>query len=904
MSSPAKQARLAAAANGFTEVISRGNNFIVTKNPSGGKCSIDAGVGGGWHYGDGQETDTAWEPGTAPWNYQMVKANYNLFALTNFKSGQIIKWVDPPSGESVAFQPMSLKWTNAINQIQQIAWPYAVDAEVSDDIISWPNAYGQGRHYKYIAGPTRMQKLLTIDEALPSTNYDILELEFIMAPSAGVDIIVDGSVWDRKTRFDTTNEVLFRTPDSTVLWSFSVPTIFDSAGSETTGTLRLRKSGSSLYCSVRFPKAWVDAAVYPIYVDPTIDAQVGASYDDGYWGNGGFNRTGSYLTLGARYGYPYNLYARFPGVTIPDGATIDVAYASVYVHSQTGNVSPCTTRFEDAANPSQISSASDADGRALTTANVSWSLPTSGWSDSPSLVSIIEELMGSYSYASGAAMQLLVFGNNTSGNNYYKNIRSTDGWSDAPILHIEYSESSPYVALAGAIITSSGLAAGSSVLRALSGAVVIKSGLLGAASVARSLAGQIITKSGLLGVLGKRIEVAGQVVTSSTLQGALTLSQIIALAGQIVTQTTLAGAASVSRALAGQVATVSTLTGVPSIARALAGQIGTITAASGVPSCIRGLAGTISTTSALQAATSATKALSGTVSTVSGLSAVPSVLRGLAGQVITPTGLVGVPSVARALTGQIITTSGLSGSASALKALAGVIITSSGLTGTLTVIGQGIVALSGAIVTVSSLAGSMAVEKALQGQVITQSALSGTASAIRGIAGQVVTSSALSGIPSTVRGLAGQIITASSLSGSGRVAIALAGAVSTVTGLRGALTITYENVIALAGQVITASGLAGGLSTIRGLRGQVVTSSALAGVPSLALALAGQVVTSAAADCSASVSIALAGVVSTATTITGHLIDVFQRVKKAARIDSLMTVYARLDSAVKRFGRF
>jgi hypothetical protein len=440
------------------------------------------------------------------------------------------------------------------------------------------------------------------------------------------------------------------------------------------------------------------------------------------------------------------------------------------------------------------------------------------------------------------------------------------------------------VALAGAVITKSGLAASSSVLRALTGAVISKSGLLGATSVARYLAGAVITKSGLQGALGKQIQVAGQVVTSTTLAGALTLSQIIALAGQIITQTTLAGAASVSRALAGQVATASTLAGVPSIARSLAGQISTITASASAPSCIRGLRGAISTVSSLQGVSSVAKALSGAVVTASGLSAVPSVLRGMVGQVATSSCLTGVPSVARALAGQIITTSGLSGSASTLKALAGVVITSSGLTGALTVVGQGIVALSGAIVTVSSLAGSVAVQKALQGQVITQSALSGTASVIRG--------------------LVGQVITATSLTGSGRVAIALSGVASTVTGLQGALTIAYENVIELAGQVITATGITSALSTIRGLQGQVVTSSGLSGAASLSLALAGQVVTSVAADCSASVSIALAGAISTVTTITGHLIDVFQRVKKAARIDSLMTVYARIDSVVKRFGRF
>ena len=202
------------------------------------------------------------------------------------------------------------------------------------------------------------------------------------------------------------------------------------------------------------------------------------------------------------------------------------------------------------------------------------------------------------------------------------------------------------VALAGAVITKSGLAASSSVLRALTGAVISKSGLLGATSVARYLAGAVITKSGLQGALGKQIQVAGQVVTSTTLAGALTLSQIIALAGQIITQTTLAGAASVSRALAGQVATASTLAGVPSIARSLAGQISTITASASAPSCIRGLRGAISTVSSLQGVSSVAKALSGAVVTASGLSAVPGVLRGMAGQVVASSGLAGVPSVA------------------------------------------------------------------------------------------------------------------------------------------------------------------------------------------------------------------------------------------------------------------
>jgi len=121
MSKPATDIRLQRSADGFTQVIGRGNAHIITKNPTTGKCAYDGQVGGGWHYGAGLETDTAWQAGTAPWNWQMVKANYNVFALSQFNQGQVVKWFDPSSGQYVTFQPMALQWTNSLNQIQQIS---------------------------------------------------------------------------------------------------------------------------------------------------------------------------------------------------------------------------------------------------------------------------------------------------------------------------------------------------------------------------------------------------------------------------------------------------------------------------------------------------------------------------------------------------------------------------------------------------------------------------------------------------------------------------------------------------------------------------------------------------------------------------------------------------------------
>jgi len=443
MTKPATETRLAASAKGFTQVIKRGDNHIVTRDPTTGKCCYDGQVGGGgWHYGDGQETDTAWQAGVAPWNYQMVKAGYNLFALSNLANGQVIKWLDPVSGQSVAFQPMALQWTNALNQIQQISMPQSVAAQVDDDTLYWPDGYGAGRHFKYIASTSRLNKLLIIDSAasLPSTSYDTLELNFIMGMSSGVTAYVDSgsglAAWDKKTQKDTVKAIEFRLSNGTVVWSFAVPTAYDSADRSTAGTMRLKKQGRKLYVSVRFPKSWIDTAVFPIVIDPTVDYQVGASGDDCMWDPyGDFFPTYPNLNMGGRSKFA----VRFASVTIPDGATIDTSYLSFRYYSSRGTPPVCTLSAEDAANPSQITSCSDGASRTLTTNNIEITSPTSGsWWNSDSLNTIIDELMMSYSYASGSAMQFIVV---DTLNLSYGAVSSYDHYSGyAPKLHIEYTE--------------------------------------------------------------------------------------------------------------------------------------------------------------------------------------------------------------------------------------------------------------------------------------------------------------------------------------------------------------------------------------------------------------------------------------------------------------------------------
>lgn len=174
----------------------------------------------------------------------------------------------------------------------------------------------------------------------------------------------------------------------------------------------------------------------------TLDYQVATGADDGYWyGSSTFNNATSNLLLGGSVGKARNIFCRWAGVTIPVGAMITSAYVSFRFYDYSGTPPECTLHFEDAANPSTISSISDGRYRVKTTANISVTGPTSGeWWNTGSIVSIIQELVDSYDYSSGAAMQMIIDG--VASYNYSQQSAYEDGDPDglwAPKLHIEYA---------------------------------------------------------------------------------------------------------------------------------------------------------------------------------------------------------------------------------------------------------------------------------------------------------------------------------------------------------------------------------------------------------------------------------------------------------------------------------
>lgn len=175
---------------------------------------------------------------------------------------------------------------------------------------------------------------------------------------------------------------------------------------------------------------------------PTINLQIAAAADDGMASSLYFSSSGvanrNYLGLYSG-SYQFSNWYRFTNLTIPKNSTINSATMQLFVDSYTGG-STVTVYGNKVANASNPTDNADYNGKARTSASASWNIGTPGagvWATSPSLASIIQEIVNQSSWASGnAAMMLLDY---VTSSNYYS-LYSYETGSNAAKLAIDYTE--------------------------------------------------------------------------------------------------------------------------------------------------------------------------------------------------------------------------------------------------------------------------------------------------------------------------------------------------------------------------------------------------------------------------------------------------------------------------------
>lgn len=202
-------------------VLARSKNSITFDNGDGSDttvCTIAPLHKGAGPFTLAEELDTQWQTTTGAWDYEIQTLDFLVQARDTFNVGNIFQFTDPASGEWVQFDPQSLNWVDENYSRQQIAIKQPVAAVPNDYVLDFPAAWGPGRHFRYEATCSRLNKVIQIDapsdlpaEVLAGTTIH-LEAEFSLATSAGVDIYIDGALWNKPNgvRFKTANRIEFR----------------------------------------------------------------------------------------------------------------------------------------------------------------------------------------------------------------------------------------------------------------------------------------------------------------------------------------------------------------------------------------------------------------------------------------------------------------------------------------------------------------------------------------------------------------------------------------------------------------------------------------------------------------------------------------------------------------------
>ena len=337
----------------MNEVISRRGENLKTYDL--GKGKYRAVVGGGIaHYkdtvGDWQEVNNAIVSNV------MSKDVYTFKLLQQtFDAGQIVEFA--VGSDYVRFQPMPLQWTNNLDQIQEISKPQKITGAVTNTpvpsplenyeqgTVRWGNAYGTGRHFEWTTTTGRLMKLLTLDNSIPAPpqyiidgGNPVLRLSFIFAPSSGLDVVIDGEVWDRQTKKSTFGAIQFR-KNGVILWSFNPAVYWDSTEERQSGLTFLRRVGKDLWVDVHVPYSWLQGALYPVFIDPTLTVQPSSKDTDIRSGEATVNRGAQTLLVVAQTTSTYSGIVEFAvdwGVDIPSGATVNKAETELYVSYTAG----------------------------------------------------------------------------------------------------------------------------------------------------------------------------------------------------------------------------------------------------------------------------------------------------------------------------------------------------------------------------------------------------------------------------------------------------------------------------------------------------------------------------------------------------------------------------------------
>ena len=395
----------------------------------------------------------------APWLYMTGPADYKFYVgpgTMDFDAGMPFRY-EATTGESLQWQPApNFTWINANEALDVIGSVQSVTGVVTGDTVAYSGAYGAGIDYEVRLTPGSVKKVLTLQASPPApdpallTQPTYLSLSVLFQRSSGITVWVDGIEWAEgqgvANAVTAVSTVEFRNSAGAVVFYLKRPYARD-INSVLEGELRFRRQGGTYFIEMRFPYEWFldPARVYPVWVDPTVNPQVGASDDDANETTAGLVGTGSNMRLNSSFPY----FGMRLTAAVPNGATTNSAYAEIYGDHPSLTAFSCTDASfvaEDSCAVFDIGTAGSFDLSSRTSAGngvaVAITLSTSAWTNTTDFTTASspnspDSVWSRVGWTSGNYVGIIFTHDGTGDNAQFKTY--DEDTSLAPRLYVDYT---------------------------------------------------------------------------------------------------------------------------------------------------------------------------------------------------------------------------------------------------------------------------------------------------------------------------------------------------------------------------------------------------------------------------------------------------------------------------------
>ena len=412
------------------------------------------------------EIDTAWidaDPVVdAPWQKKMVLSDYHAYfgnGNLNFNSGMPFRYENPITGDWVQWEPSpNVQWTNDLNQLSNIGLSkQAIPATITDDLLEFVGAYGAGINYQVRLGTGKLEKRLVLTSAPASPPQFIIDggnpvlmFSVLFQRSPGLTVWVDGVEWNegngQSNAAQTIDYVELRNASNEVVMYFDAAWAKDyrlTENSNTNVVTRFRRAGGTYFIEFRVPWSWLQNAVYPVIIDPTVNPQITAD-DQSVTQN-----TGTTVASGTnrRFQAATPWYASRWSVAVSNGSTVNSCYVQLWGdHPTLTSFDAKAWDFHDADNSGAFSlgDTSDITNRwASATGNTvatQFTLSESAFTNTASNTAAAEAVFGRAGWASGQYMVAIFQWDDVDATGQAQISSYEDSTSEAPRLYVDYTE--------------------------------------------------------------------------------------------------------------------------------------------------------------------------------------------------------------------------------------------------------------------------------------------------------------------------------------------------------------------------------------------------------------------------------------------------------------------------------